>query len=47
MDIVALTILLVYPKDAVDKPLYDYEKRIFDSLVTQNGNGYSSISIYG
>jgi hypothetical protein len=25
-------------KDAVDKPLYDYEKIIFDSLVTQNGN---------
>jgi hypothetical protein len=25
-------------KDAVDQPLYDYEKIIFDSLVTQNGN---------
>jgi hypothetical protein len=25
-------------KDGVDKPLYDYEKVIFDSLVTQNGN---------
>ena len=25
-------------KDGVDKPLYDYEKIIFDSLVTQNGN---------
>jgi hypothetical protein len=23
-------------KDSVDKPLYDYEKIIFDSLVTQN-----------
>jgi hypothetical protein len=25
-------------KDKVDKPLYDYEQIIFDSLVTQNGN---------
>jgi hypothetical protein len=25
-------------KDSADKPLYDYEKVIFDSLVTQNGN---------
>jgi hypothetical protein len=25
-------------KETVDKPLYDYEKIIFDSLVTQNGN---------
>jgi hypothetical protein len=25
-------------KDTVNKPLYDYEKIIFDSLVTQNGN---------
>jgi hypothetical protein len=25
-------------KDTVDKPLYDYEKIIFDSLVTRNGN---------
>ena len=25
-------------KDTVEKPLYDYEKIIFDSLVTQNGN---------
>jgi hypothetical protein len=25
-------------KDAADKPLYDYERIIFDSLVTQNGN---------
>jgi late competence protein required for DNA uptake (superfamily II DNA/RNA helicase) len=25
-------------KDAVGKPLYDYEKIIFDSLFTQNGN---------
>ncbi|MFL6379140.1 MAG: hypothetical protein ACJ72R_17000 [Nitrososphaeraceae archaeon] len=24
-------------KDSIDKPLYDYEKTIFDSLVTQNG----------
>ena len=25
-------------KDGVDKPLYDYQKIVFDSLVTQNGN---------
>jgi hypothetical protein len=25
-------------KDSIDKPLYDYEKIIFDSLVTHNGN---------
>jgi hypothetical protein len=25
-------------KDGIDKPLYDYEGIIFDSLVTQNGN---------
>ena len=25
-------------KDGIDKPLFDYEKIIFDSLVTQNGN---------
>ena len=25
-------------KDRNDKPLYDYEQIIFDSLVTQNGN---------
>jgi hypothetical protein len=25
-------------RDGVDKPLYDYEKITFDSLVTQNGN---------
>jgi hypothetical protein len=29
-------------KDGVDKPLYDYEKIIFDSLSTQNGNTNSS-----
>jgi hypothetical protein len=29
-------------KDGIDKPLYDYEKVIFDSLVTQNGNANSS-----
>jgi hypothetical protein len=29
-------------KDAVDKPLYDYEKIIFDSLATQNSNSNSS-----
>src|SRR5918912_3540091 len=25
-------------KDGIDKPLYDYEEIIFDSLVTQNSN---------
>jgi hypothetical protein len=25
-------------KDGIDKPLYDYEKIIFDSLATQNSN---------
>jgi hypothetical protein len=25
-------------KDSVDKPLYDYEKIIFDSLAIQNSN---------
>jgi hypothetical protein len=25
-------------KNGVDKPLYDYQRMIFDSLVTQNGN---------
>jgi hypothetical protein len=25
-------------KDGIDKPLYDYEKIIFDALVTPNGN---------
>jgi late competence protein required for DNA uptake (superfamily II DNA/RNA helicase) len=25
-------------KDGVDKPLYDYQRMIFDSLVTQNGD---------
>jgi hypothetical protein len=29
-------------KDNVDKPLYDYEKIILDSLVTHNGNNNSS-----
>ena len=29
-------------KDGVDKPLYDYEKIIFDSLTTQNGNTRSN-----
>ena len=29
-------------KNGVDKPLYDYEKIIFDSLVTQNSNINSS-----
>jgi hypothetical protein len=31
-------------KDGNDKPLYDYEKIIFDSLVTHNGNTNSSSS---
>jgi hypothetical protein len=30
-------------KDGIDKPLYDYERIIFDCLVTYNGN----ISSYG
>jgi hypothetical protein len=25
-------------KDGIDKPLYDYQRTIFDSLVTQNSN---------
>jgi hypothetical protein len=25
-------------KDGIDKPLYDYKRMIFESLVTQNGN---------
>jgi hypothetical protein len=25
-------------KDSVDRPLYDYQRMIYDSLVTQNGN---------
>jgi hypothetical protein len=29
-------------KDAVDKPLYDYEKIIFDRLVTRNDNNSNS-----
>ena len=29
-------------KNGIDKPLYDYEKVIFDSLVTQNSNNNSS-----
>jgi hypothetical protein len=29
-------------KDSVDKPVYDYEKIIFDSLVTEVGNTISS-----
>ena len=29
-------------KDGTDKPLYDYQRIIFDALVTQNGNVNSS-----
>jgi hypothetical protein len=29
-------------KDSVDKPLYDYQRMIFDYLVTENGNANSS-----
>jgi hypothetical protein len=29
-------------RNGVDKPLYDYEKIIFDSLTTQNGNTRSN-----
>src|SRR5919198_3728917 len=32
-------------KDAVDKPLYDYERLIFDALVTQNGNANPNFSL--
>jgi hypothetical protein len=31
-------IIALPQKDGIDKPLYDYEKIIFDSLVTQNSN---------
>jgi hypothetical protein len=38
MEIAAL-IMGLPKKNAIDKPLYDYEKIIFDSLsITQNGN---------
>jgi hypothetical protein len=30
-------------KDSVDKPLYDYQRMIFDSLVSQNRNASSAI----
>jgi hypothetical protein len=30
-------------KDGADKPLYDYERIIFDSLVAQNGNKHQWI----
>jgi hypothetical protein len=29
-------------KDSIDKPLYDYQRMIYDSLVTQSGNASSS-----
>jgi hypothetical protein len=32
-------------KDTVDKPLYDYEKIIFDCLLTQNGNKHLWIKL--
>jgi hypothetical protein len=39
MEIVVLTIFIGLPqKDGNDKPLYDYQKFIFDSLVTHDGN---------
>jgi hypothetical protein len=42
-EIAALIISLVYLKKMVlISPLYDYEKIIFDSLVTQNGNTRSN-----
>jgi hypothetical protein len=31
-------------KDTVDKPLYDYEKMIFDCLITQDDNNNSNPS---
>jgi hypothetical protein len=39
MAIAALITSLVYhKKDGTDKPLYDYQQIIFDSLVTRDGN---------
>jgi hypothetical protein len=35
-------IICLPQKDGNDKPLYEYEKIIFDSLITQNGNIHSS-----
>jgi hypothetical protein len=29
-------------KDGIDKPFYNYERIIFDSLISQNGNSYSN-----
>jgi hypothetical protein len=37
-EIAALITLLACHKDGNDKPIYDYEKIIFDALVTPNGN---------
>jgi hypothetical protein len=42
MATVVLIISSDYLKNGNDKPLYDYEKIIFDCLVTQNGNDNSS-----
>jgi hypothetical protein len=33
-------------KDGIDKPLYDYERLIFDSLVTRNSNKHIHV-VYG
>jgi hypothetical protein len=38
METAVLTTLLVYPKKMQMINLYDYEKAIFDYLVTHNGN---------
>jgi hypothetical protein len=35
-------IIGLHERNGVDKPLYEYEKIIFDSLVTKNGNANSS-----
>jgi len=43
MEIVVLMTSFAYHRTTGnDKPLYEYEKIIFDSLITQNGNIHSS-----
>ncbi|HYX56706.1 MAG TPA: hypothetical protein VE818_11155 [Nitrososphaeraceae archaeon] len=43
MDIAVLIILSGCPgKTGLKKPLYDYQRIIFDVLVTQNGNANAS-----
>jgi len=39
MEIATLTNIISLPqKDGNDKPLYDYEEMVFDSIITLNGN---------